>query len=124
MVFPCLSCLADSPTHPHRVFLALLLFLMTVETIRRQSNYCTKLFFRQCGFIPVQMAANKAGDANDYDMKSFKNLLKVTKQAFEEGFEIAILPEGQLNPHPERGLLPCFPGALPLARMSKRTIQK
>jgi hypothetical protein len=69
------------------------------------------------------MAANKAGEANDYDLKSFKNLLKQTKQAFEEGFDIAILPEGQLNPHPEEGLLPCFPGAFTLARMSKRPIQ-
>lgn len=68
------------------------------------------------------MAANKAGEANDYDLKSFKTLLKSTKQAFEDGFDIGILPEGQLNPHPEEGLLPCFPGAFTLARMSKRPI--
>ena len=69
------------------------------------------------------MAANAAGEANDYDMKSFKNLLKLTKQAFEEGFDIGILPEGQLNPNPEEGLLPCFSGAYTLAKMSKRPIQ-
>lgn len=68
------------------------------------------------------MAANKAGESNDYDMKSFKLLLKQTKQAFEEGFDIGILPEGQLNPNPEEGLLPCFSGAFTLARMSKRPI--
>jgi hypothetical protein len=69
------------------------------------------------------MAANAAGEANDYDMKSFRNLLKMTKQAFEEGFDIGILPEGQLNPDPEKGLLPCFSGAYTLAKMSKRPIQ-
>lgn len=69
------------------------------------------------------MTANKAGDDNDYDLASFKNLLKQSKKAFEEGFDIGILPEGQLNPNPEESLLPCFPGAFTLARMSKRPIQ-
>jgi len=87
-----------------------------------EENPITKLLFRQCGFIPVQMAANKAGEANDYNLQSFKALLKSSKQAFEEGFDIGILPEGQLNPHPENGLLPCFSGAFTLARMSKRPI--
>lgn len=68
------------------------------------------------------MAANKAGEANNYDMKSFKNLLKLAKQAFEDGFDVGILPEGQLNPHPEIGLLPCFGGAFTLAKMSRRPI--
>ncbi|KAG7361785.1 acyltransferase [Nitzschia inconspicua] len=88
-----------------------------------EENPITKLLFQQCGFIPVEMAANAAGEANDYDMKSFRNLLKMTKQAFEEGFDIGILPEGQLNPDPEKGLLPCFSGAFTLAKMSKRPIQ-
>jgi hypothetical protein len=69
------------------------------------------------------MTANAAGEPNDYDMKSFRNLLKMTKQAFQEGFDVGILPEGQLNPHPENGLLPCFSGAYTLAKMSKRPIQ-
>lgn len=69
------------------------------------------------------MAANAAGEPNDYDMKSFRNLLKMTKQAFDEGFDVGILPEGQLNPNPENGLLPCFSGAYTLAKMSKRPIQ-
>jgi len=68
------------------------------------------------------MTANKAGEENNYDMQSFKNLLKQAKQAFDEGFDIGILPEGQLNPDPEKGLLPCFPGAFTLARMSRRPI--
>jgi len=88
-----------------------------------EDNPVTKLLFQQSGFIPVQMAANKAGDSNDYDMKSFKQLLKDAKRAFDEGFDVGILPEGQLNPHPEEGMLPCFPGAFTLARMSKRPIQ-
>jgi 1-acyl-sn-glycerol-3-phosphate acyltransferase len=87
-----------------------------------ESNPVTKLLFRQCGFIPVQMAANKAGEANDYDVNSFKKMLKSVKQAFNEGFDIGILPEGQLNPTPELGLRPCFPGAFTLAKLSKRPI--
>jgi hypothetical protein len=69
------------------------------------------------------MTANKAGEANDYDIQSFKNMLKLSKQAFQEGFDIGILPEGQLNPTPETGLMPIFPGAFTLAKMSKRPIQ-
>jgi 1-acyl-sn-glycerol-3-phosphate acyltransferase len=69
------------------------------------------------------MTANKAGEDNDYDLASFKNLLKQSKKAFDEGFDIGILPEGQLNPNPEESLLPCFSGAFTLARMSKRPIQ-
>mmetsp|Transcript_17702 Transcript_17702/g.40841 ORF Transcript_17702/g.40841 Transcript_17702/m.40841 type:complete len:424 (-) Transcript_17702:89-1360(-) len=88
-----------------------------------ESNPITKLLFTQCGFIPVQMEANDAGDNNNYDLKSFKTLLKMSKQAFEEGFDIGILPEGQLNPNPEEKLLPCFPGAYTLAKMSKRPIR-
>lgn len=88
-----------------------------------EDNPVTKLLFTQCGFIPVAMDANAAGEANNYDMKSFKNLLKMSKQAFEEGFDIGILPEGQLNPHPEEKLLPCFPGAFTLAKMSRRPIR-
>lgn len=34
-----------------------------------------------------------------------------------------ILPEGQLNPTPEKGLLPVFSGAYTLAKMSRRPIQ-
>lgn len=88
-----------------------------------EDNPVTKLLFKQAGFIPVQMAANKAGEDNDYDKSSFRQLLKDSKRAFEEGFDIGILPEGQLNPHPEGGLMPVFPGAFTLARMSRRPIQ-
>jgi hypothetical protein len=87
-----------------------------------EDNPVTKLLFRQCGFIPVQMADNGSGTANDYDRASFKTLLKDTKQAFDDGFDIALLPEGQLNPQPELGLLPVFSGAYTLAKMSKRNI--
>jgi len=87
-----------------------------------EDNPVTKLLFTQCGFIPVAMAANKPGETNEYDKGSFKKLLQGCKQAFSEGFDVAILPEGQLNPHPERGLLPTFAGAYTLARMAKRPI--
>jgi hypothetical protein len=69
------------------------------------------------------MAANKPGEDNEYDKKSFKSFLKESKQAFVDGFDIGVLPEGQLNPAPEKGLLPLFSGAYTLARMSKRPIQ-
>jgi 1-acyl-sn-glycerol-3-phosphate acyltransferase len=85
-----------------------------------EDNPVTKLLFQQCGFIPVQMANNGNGQANDYDRGSFKTLLKDVKRAFEEGFDIGILPEGQLNPTPEQGLLPIFSGAFTLAKMSQR----
>ena len=69
------------------------------------------------------MAANKPGEANQYDPSSFKAFLKEAKKAFADGFDIGILPEGQLNPTPEKGLLPIFSGAYTLARMSRRPIQ-
>jgi len=87
-----------------------------------EDNPITKLLFRQSGFIPVQMAANGHGVANDYDRASFKFLLQQTKQAFDDGFDVALLPEGQLNPTPEKGLLPVFSGAFTLAKLSKRPI--
>jgi 1-acyl-sn-glycerol-3-phosphate acyltransferase len=87
-----------------------------------EDNPVTKLLFRQAGFIPVQMAPGDPGTANDYDISSFKRLLKDSKQAFAEGFDIGILPEGQLNPAPEKGLLPVFSGAFTLARLAKRPV--
>jgi 1-acyl-sn-glycerol-3-phosphate acyltransferase len=87
-----------------------------------ESNPVTKLLFQQAGFIPVQMAPGVPGTANDYDIRSFKRLLSDAKQAFSDGFDIGILPEGQLNPTPERGLLPVFSGAFTLARLSKRPV--
>ena len=50
-------------------------------------------------------------------------MLKSTKAAIEEGFDIGILPEGQPNPTPEKGMQPIFSGAFTLARMSRRPIQ-
>ena len=69
------------------------------------------------------MEANGSGNPNEYDKKSFINLLRQTKKACKEGFDILILPEGQLNPWPEQGLLEVFPGAVKLAQISKRPIR-
>jgi 1-acyl-sn-glycerol-3-phosphate acyltransferase len=88
-----------------------------------ESNPVTCLLCRMCGFIPVDMAANRHGDANKYDSKSFKQMLKSTKAAIEEGFDIGIMPEGQPNPTPEDGLQPIFSGAFTLAKMSRRPIK-
>jgi 1-acyl-sn-glycerol-3-phosphate acyltransferase len=88
-----------------------------------EANPVTGCLFKSCGFIPIDMAANKPGEENEYDKATFKKFLKASKQAFEEGFDIGILPEGQLNPHPENGLLPVFSGAYTLARMSRRPIR-
>jgi len=88
-----------------------------------EKNPVTKLLFTMSGFIPVEMEANGNGNANTYKKSSFKALLKSIKQAFEDGFDIGILPEGQLNPTPEEGLQPIFSGAYTLAKMSKRPIK-
>lgn len=69
------------------------------------------------------MAANGNGVANEYDPKSFKQMLKSTKSAISEGFDIGLLPEGQPNPTPEKGLQPIFTGAYTLAKMSRRPLQ-
>jgi 1-acyl-sn-glycerol-3-phosphate acyltransferase len=87
-----------------------------------EANPVTALLFRQSGFIPVAMVANKPGEENEYDKGSFKVLLKDVKRAFEEDFDVALLPEGQLNPTPELGLQPVFGGAYTLAKMSRRPI--
>lgn len=87
-----------------------------------ESNLVTKFLFRMCGFIPVDMADNGNGVANEYDPKSFKQMLKSTKAAINEGFDIGLLPEGQPNPTPEKGLQPIFTGAFTLAKMSRRPI--
>ena len=86
-------------------------------------NPVTKLLFHMAGFIPVQMEANGSGNPNEYDRGSFLSMLRSTKQAFQEGFDVFILPEGQLNPTPDRGLLQVFPGAFSLAKMSHRPIR-
>lgn len=88
-----------------------------------EANPITCLLCKMCGFIPVDMEANGNGNANEYDPKSFKQMLKSTKAAIEEGFDIGILPEGQPNPTPEQGLQPVFSGAFTLARMSRRPIK-
>jgi 1-acyl-sn-glycerol-3-phosphate acyltransferase len=88
-----------------------------------EKNFVTGLCFRMCGFFPVEMADNGNGQANEYKKSSFKSLLRGIKEAFDEGFDIGILPEGQLNPSPEKGLQPVFPGAFTLAKMSKRPIR-
>ena len=53
-----------------------------------EENPITKLLFTQCGMIPVDMAANGNGNANEYDKGSFKRLLKDMKAAFADGFDI------------------------------------
>lgn len=88
-----------------------------------EANPVTGLLCKMCGFIPVDMQDNGNGNANEYDPKSFKQMLKATKAAIDEGFDIGILPEGQPNPTPEKGLQPIYSGAFTLARMSRRPIQ-
>eukprot|EP00566_Odontella_aurita_P014382 CAMPEP_0113534736 /NCGR_PEP_ID=MMETSP0015_2-20120614/5319_1 /TAXON_ID=2838 /ORGANISM="Odontella" /LENGTH=529 /DNA_ID=CAMNT_0000433919 /DNA_START=76 /DNA_END=1662 /DNA_ORIENTATION=- /assembly_acc=CAM_ASM_000160 len=88
-----------------------------------ESNPVTKLLFTMSGFISVDMEDNGNGNANQYNKSMFKQLLKDVKQAFEEGFDIGILPEGQPNPTPEKGLLPIYTGAFTLARMSRRPVR-
>jgi hypothetical protein len=51
----------------------------TLQWKQLEDNPVTKLLFRQCGFIPVQMADNGNGNENEYDISSFRTLLKETK---------------------------------------------
>jgi len=88
-----------------------------------EKNPVTRLLFTMCGFISVEMEDNGNGNKNSYKTSSFRALLKDTKQAFDDGFDIGILPEGQLNISPENGLQPVFPGAYTLAKMSRRPIR-
>lgn len=88
-----------------------------------EANPVTGLFCKMCGFIPVDMTDNGNGNENQYNPRSFKKMLKSTKAAMEEGFDIGILPEGQPNPTPELGMQPIFSGAFTLARMSRRPIK-
>lgn len=78
------------------------------------------MLFQLCGFIPVEMVDNGSGTPNKYNRSSFKTLLKQVKQSFAQGFDILIFAEGQLNPWPEKGVLPVFTGAQKLSLMSGR----
>ena len=75
------------------------------------------------GFIPVDMENNGNGNPNQYHPGSFKQMIKSAKQAIVDGFDLLVLPEGQLNPTPLAGLQPVFPGAFALAKSSNRPIQ-
>eukprot|EP00565_Helicotheca_tamesis_P004850 CAMPEP_0185737422 /NCGR_PEP_ID=MMETSP1171-20130828/30355_1 /TAXON_ID=374046 /ORGANISM="Helicotheca tamensis, Strain CCMP826" /LENGTH=232 /DNA_ID=CAMNT_0028408341 /DNA_START=539 /DNA_END=1237 /DNA_ORIENTATION=+ len=88
-----------------------------------ESNPITKLLFQMSGFIPVEMADNRNGEPNEYDISSFKSLLQELKKAFSDGFDIGLFPEGQPNPTTEAGLQPVYPGAYTLSKMSKRPIR-
>lgn len=88
-----------------------------------ESNPICKILFSMAGFISVDMADNGNGNPNEYNRTSFKQMMKDTQRAIDEGFDILILPEGQLNPTPEKCLQPILPGAYALAKSSKRPIQ-
>lgn len=81
-----------------------------------ESNFVTRIFFRQAGFIPVGMVDNGHGTPNEYDKQSFKAMLVACKTALSSGCDLGILPEGQCNPTPEKGLLEVFTGAFSMAR--------
>jgi len=86
-------------------------------------NPVLRYLFHMAGFISVDMADNGNGNPNQYDKKTFKQMLRQSKQAMADGFDLFLLPEGQLNPWPERGLLPIFRGAFALAHASQRPIR-
>mmetsp|Transcript_19007 Transcript_19007/g.27009 ORF Transcript_19007/g.27009 Transcript_19007/m.27009 type:complete len:396 (+) Transcript_19007:44-1231(+) len=88
-----------------------------------EANPVSKILFQSCGFIPIDMADNGNGNENEYDKSSFKEFLKRSKKAFTDGFDLGVLPEGQLNPTPEKGLLSVYPGAYTLSKMSKMPIR-
>ena len=87
------------------------------------ANPICRILFEMAGFIPVDMEDNGNGNPNQYHLKSFKHMIKSIKLALSDGFDLLLLPEGQLNPTPEQGLQPIFPGAFTLAKSSHRPIQ-
>ena len=87
------------------------------------ANPICKILFNMAGFISVDMADNGNGNPNEYNKSSFKQMIKDTQTAIKDGFDVFVLPEGQLNPTPENGLQPILPGAYALAKTSKRPIQ-
>ncbi|KAL7538432.1 hypothetical protein ACHAWF_006086 [Thalassiosira exigua] len=97
--------------------------LKTIYWKGLDANPICRILFHMAGFISVDMANNGSGNPNEYNRTSFKQMLKDTEKAIDEGFDIFILPEGQLNPNPEKGLQPMLPGAYALAKSSKRPIQ-
>lgn len=115
-IFMCLA--ADKKLRGHYNRAMKVVYWQGLET-----NPVSKLLFQQAGCIPVKMADNGNGNANDYDVRSFKQLLKDCKTTCNEGFDVLILPEGQLNPTSERGLLPVYSGAYTLAKMTKRPMR-
>jgi 1-acyl-sn-glycerol-3-phosphate acyltransferase len=88
-----------------------------------EDNFVCRLLFQQAGFIPVQMADNGHGTANEYDKASFKALWKQAKYALTHGYDLGVLPEGQLNPDTTQGLLPLFSGAFRLAQFAQCPIR-
>lgn len=52
-----------------------------------ERNPVTRILFKNCGFIPVEMEDNGSGNANTYNRGSFRAMLKSIKKAFDEGFE-------------------------------------
>lgn len=87
------------------------------------ANPICRILFRMAGFVSVDRANTGPGNPNEYNRKSFKRMLKDTKRAMGEGFDMLVLPEGQLNPTPEEGLQPVLSGAYTLARGSARPVQ-
>uniref|UniRef100_A0A7S1TWL4 Phospholipid/glycerol acyltransferase domain-containing protein n=1 Tax=Phaeomonas parva TaxID=124430 RepID=A0A7S1TWL4_9STRA len=75
-----------------------------------ESNPLFKLFGRSCGMVPVAMENTGSGNQNVYDASSFRKMYTAGIGALNEGWDLAILPEGQLNPRPEEGLQQIYPG--------------
>ncbi|GMI47322.1 hypothetical protein TrCOL_g3058 [Triparma columacea] len=81
------------------------------------------MMFKKCGFIPVDMEGNASGVSNNYDAKTFRAVLKGVKKATEDGFDVGVLPEGQLNPRFQEGLLECYQGAWKMAKLTRGEVE-
>mmetsp|Transcript_9155 Transcript_9155/g.17466 ORF Transcript_9155/g.17466 Transcript_9155/m.17466 type:complete len:266 (-) Transcript_9155:426-1223(-) len=79
-------------------------------------------FVKTSGMIPVEMEDTGFEIENQYKLHSVKDMMKRMNSALDEGFDIAILPEGRRNPDaPTLGK--AFPGAYRLAKKHKAPIQ-
>ncbi|KAL9179130.1 hypothetical protein ACHAXT_000172 [Thalassiosira profunda] len=84
---------------------------------------CARTLLRWIPLMNAKVTPQRNGNPNEYNRSSFKQMLNETRKAIDEGFDIFVLPEGQLNPTPEKGLQPILPGAYAISKGSKRPMQ-
>ena len=88
-----------------------------------EKNPLFKLFGRACGMIPVAMEDTGSGNENVYDASSFRRMYTAGIGVMDRGEDLAILPEGQLNPRPWEGLQRVYGGPHSFSKRKGAKIQ-